>query len=72
LTASEENTMHINELATPWLRKSPPGICSAALVEEEREAAIDRDARVRFLFQSAFYFGIPVSKNDIEKHLVQG
>ena len=63
--------MHINELATPWIRKSPPGICSGALIEEEKEIAIDREARLRFLVQSAFYFGIPVSQYDIEKRLVQ-
>jgi len=63
--------MHINELDTPWFRKSPPGICNGALIEEEREIAIDREARQRFLVQSAFYLGIPVSQNDIEKRLVR-
>ena len=63
--------MHINELATPWLRKSPPGICSGALVEEERDAAIDREARLKFLAQSAFYLGIPVSRYGLEKRLVR-
>ena len=63
--------MHINELATSWIRKSPPGICSAALIKQERETAIDSEARMRFLVQSAFYLGIPVSRYDIEKRLVQ-
>jgi hypothetical protein len=63
--------MHINELATPWVRKSPPGICSSPLIEKERETAIDREVRLRFLVQSAFYFGIPVSQYGIEKRLVQ-
>ena len=63
--------MNINELATPWLRKSPPGICNGALIEEEREIAIDREAQLRFLVQSAFYLGIPVSQYDIEKRLMR-
>ena len=63
--------MHINELDTPWFRKSPPGICNGALIEEEREIAIDREARQRFLVQSASYLGIPVSQYDIEKRLVR-
>lgn len=63
--------MNINELATPWFRKSPPGICNGALIEEERESAIDREAQLRFLVQSAFYLGIPVSRYDIEKRLVR-
>ena len=63
--------MHINELDAPWFRKTPPGICSAALIKEERETATDREARLRFLVQSAFYFGIPVSQYDIEKRLVR-
>ena len=63
--------MYINVLDTPWLRKSPPGICNGALIEEEREIAIDREAQQRFLVQSAFYLGIPVSQYDIENRLVQ-
>jgi len=63
--------MNINELATPWFRKSPPGICNGALIEEEREIAIDRESQLRFLVQSAFYFGIPVSRYDIEKRLMR-
>jgi len=62
--------MRINELATLWFRKSAPGICRVALIKEEKEIAIDREARLRFLVQSAFYFGIPVSRYDIEKRLV--
>ena len=64
--------MNINELATPWIRKSPSGICNGALIEEEREIAIDREAQLRFLVQSASYLGIPVSQHDIEKRLVRG
>ena len=63
--------MYINVLDTPWLRKSPPGICNGALIEEEREIAIDREAQLRFLVQSAFYLGIPVSQYDIEKRLMR-
>ena len=64
--------MNINEMATPWFRKSLPGICNGALIEEEREDAIDREAQLRFLVQSAFYLGIPVSQSDIEKRLMRG
>ena len=65
--------MQINRSATPWFRKTPPGIHRGTFtdIEQSRQAYIDREIRMRLLIQSACYLGIPVSRHDLETRLVR-
>jgi len=63
--------MRINESETPWYRKTPPGICNGIAINQATENALDQQARIRFLHQSACYLGIPINRYDLETCLVR-
>ena len=63
--------MQINESATPWHKRTPPGICGGLCIKQTNETIADQQARVRFLIQSANYLGIPLSRHDLVTCLVR-